>query len=260
MALNVLAIIQARMDSTRLPGKVLKEVNGKPLIEILLHRLSQSNKIAKIILATSQSKENNLLVETVEKLGFDVFRGNENDVLDRYYHAAKEYQPTTVVRITGDCPIIDPQLVDAVIELYQQNTADYASNTEPPTFPDGLDTEVFSFAALKACYEQAEKLFEREHVTPFIRTNARFQRVNCANETDLSGERWTVDNSEDFEVISNIIKNYSPNLNFSCSDVLELKKSHPEYFEANKQIARNEGAKMGTGQKLWQRAKNYSRR
>ena len=255
MAVNVLAIVQARMGSTRLPGKVMKKVNGKPLIEILFHRLARSKKINKVILATSENVENDRLAETVEKLGFEVFRGSENDVLDRYFHAAQEHQPKVVVRVTGDCPIIDPQLVDEVIENYLGNNVDYASNTEPSTFPDGLDTEVFSFAALEAAHEKAENPFEREHVTPFIRTNGQFKRMNYANETDLSGLRWTVDDPEDFEVIKNVINHFAPDLDFSWRDVLELKKSRPEYFEANKSIRRNKGAEMGTGQKLWKRAK-----
>jgi len=252
----ILAIVQARMGSTRLPGKVLKKVCGKPLIEILLHRLSRAKKIDKIILATSVSKENDSLTETVEKLGFEVFRGSEDDVLDRYYEAAKPYSLEAVVRITGDCPIIDPQLVDEVIGLYQENKVDYVSNTEPSTYPDGLDTEVFSFIALETAYNKAEESFEREHVTPFIRTNGQFKLANYSNEIDLSGERWTVDEPEDFEVIENIINHFLPDLYFSWRDVIQLKQSHPNCFAANRGIKRNEGAELGTGQKLWKRAKN----
>ena len=162
MAVNNLAIVQARMGSTRLPCKVLKEVNGKSLIEILFHRLSNSKKIDKLILATSQNTENDLLVETIEKLGFETFRGSENDVLDRYYKAAMRYIPQAVVRITGDCPLIDPHLVDEVISIYEQEKVDYVSNTNPPTYPDGLDTEIFSFEALKIAHDQAKKPFDRE--------------------------------------------------------------------------------------------------
>ena len=133
-------------------------MNGKSLIEILFHRLSNSKKIDKLILATSQNTENDLLVETIEKLGFEIFRGSENDVLDRYYKAAMHYMPKAVVRITGDCPIIDPHLVDEVISIYEQEKVDYVSNTNPPTYPDGLDTEVFSFEALKIAHAQAKNL------------------------------------------------------------------------------------------------------
>jgi glutamate-1-semialdehyde 2,1-aminomutase len=254
MANKVIAIVQARVGSTRFPGKVLKEINGKALIEILFHRLSQSKKIDKIILATSNNTENDSLAELIIKLGYDVFRGSENDVLDRYYNAAKQYQPKSVVRITGDCPIIDPNLVDEVISFYNQEKMDYASNTNPPTYPDGLDTEVFSFEALKVAHEQAKDSFDREHVTPFIKTNHQFNRMNLANETDLSAYRWTVDDSEDFIVIKNILNYFAPNIEFSWKEVLELKQYKPEYFKANQNIKRNEGADMGIGQKLWKRA------
>ena len=146
---KVLAIIQARMGSTRLPGKVLKKINNISLIEILLKRLEKSRLINKTIIATSTNKENDELVSAVRRLGIEVFRGSENDVLRRYYDAAKLYNFNTIVRITGDCPIIDPNIVDDVISLYQKSNVDYASNTEPPTFPDGLDVEVFSLNALK---------------------------------------------------------------------------------------------------------------
>ena len=255
MAIGNLAIVQARMGSTRLPGKVLKEVNGKPLIEILLYRLSQTKEIDNIVLATSQNKENYILAQTVKNLGFDVFCGSEHDVLDRYYQAAKCYDPETVVRVTGDCPIIDPDLVDRIIECYHNNEVDYASNTEPPTYPDGLDTEVFSFAALKAAHEQAEKSFDREHVTSFIRTNRYFKRINYANETDLSNDRWTVDDPRDFEVINNVINHFAPDLDFTWRDVQEVQQSHPEYFLPNQGISRNEEAELGKGQKLYKRAK-----
>jgi glutamate-1-semialdehyde 2,1-aminomutase len=255
VAKKVLAIVQARMGSTRLPGKVLKEINGEKLIEILFNRLSLSSKIDKIILATSENLENECLAETVQKMGYDVFRGSEIDVLDRYFHAAKRFGADTIVRISGDCPIIDPQLVDEVIRLYQENQLDYASNTDPPTFPDGLDTEVFSFSALEKAYGRAESSYDREHVTPFIRKNKEFKKKNYLNGTDLSDERWTVDEADDLKVIQKIINHFSPNLYFTWKDVLELKKNKPNYFKANQNIKRNEGAEMNTGQKLWKRAK-----
>ena len=251
----VLAIVQARMSSTRLPGKVLKKVNGKPLIEILFHRLSRSKKIDKVILATSENAENNRLAETIEQLSFDVFRGSEDDVLDRYYQAAKVYKPQVVVRITGDCPIIDPAIIDEVISLYEKEDADYASNINPPTYPDGLDVEVLSFDSLKEANKKAKISHEREHVTPFIRANNKLKNINLSNDTDLSKERWTVDDPDDLSVIENILNHFAPDLDFSWKDVLELKKTHPDYFEANKSIKRNAGAGLGTGQKLWNRAK-----
>jgi glutamate-1-semialdehyde aminotransferase/spore coat polysaccharide biosynthesis protein SpsF (cytidylyltransferase family) len=255
MACNVLAIVQARVGSTRLQGKVLKKINGKPLIEILFHRLSKTKKIDKIILATSESSENDSLTQMIEKLGYDVFRGSENDVLSRYFEAANNYQPKSIVRITGDCPIIDPAIIDEVISLYEKENANYASNTNPPTYPDGLDVEVFSFDSLIEANEKAETSHEREHVTPFIRASNKLKNINLSNDTDLSRERWTVDDPEDLVVIENILNHFVPELDFSWKDVLELKKTHPDYFEANKSIKRNAGAELGTGQKLWNRAK-----
>jgi len=255
MAVKVLAIVQARMDSTRLPGKVLKKVNGKSLIEILLHRLSKSGKINKILLATGKNSANDILAESVEKLGYEVFRGNEEDVLDRYYQAAKPHHPKTVVRITGDCPIIDPVVVDKVIKLYEENEVDYACNTNPPTYPDGLDTEVFSFHALEIAQKHATTVHEREHVTPLIRNSEQFRRFNLTGEADHSGDRWTVDDPEDFQIIEQILKYFSPNMDFSWEEVLELKQTNPELFEANLGIRRNEGADLEIGQKLYKRAK-----
>ncbi|MFC2117206.1 aminotransferase class III-fold pyridoxal phosphate-dependent enzyme [Bacteroidota bacterium] len=251
----ILAIVQARLGSTRLPAKVLKKINGKSLIEILLYRLSLAKKIDKIVLATAENSENDELANHVEKLGYEVYRGSENDVLDRYYQAAKKHKPDSVVRITGDCPLIDPDVIDAVINNYQQNDVDYASNTLPPTFPDGLDLSIFSYKSLLIAWEQATSKYDREHVTPFIRFNNQFKRINLSNKEDLSGERWTVDEPVDFEVISRIFNHFAPRLDFSWLDVLNLKNSHPEYFEDNKNISRNEGSTMDTGQKLWKRAK-----
>jgi len=243
------------MGSTRLPGKVLKVVNRKPLIEILLHRLSKSGKINKIILATGKNSENDILAALVEKLGYEVFRGDEEDVLDRYYRAAKPHNPKTVVRVTGDCPLIDSSVVDEVIKLFEDNEVAYTSNTDPPTYPDGLDTEVFSFKALENAHQQATTRHERENVTPFIRNNKQIKQLNLTGQDDHSAERWTVDDPEDLEVVENILNHFTPDLDFLWKEVLELKQSHPEYFRANKNIRRNEGAELGTGQKLYKRAK-----
>jgi glutamate-1-semialdehyde 2,1-aminomutase len=255
MGIENLAIVQARMGSIRFPGKVLKKINNKSLIEILLSRLSKSKNIDKIILATSIASVNDKLSQEVKALGYDVFRGSENNVLDRYYLAAKQYSPSTIVRITGDCPLIDPVLVDQVIDRYIKNDVDYVSNNHPPTYPDGLDTEVFSFQSLEDSWQNAKKNYELEHVTPYILNKTRFKKLSFENEIDCSKERWTVDEIEDFEVIKNIISHFSPNIFFSWQEVFELKNNHPNYFSANKNIIRNEGANLGPGQKLYKRAK-----
>ena len=255
MAINILAIVQVRMGSVRFPGKSLKKINGRTLIEVLLHRLSKSIKIDKIILASPNTNENDVIERHANSLGYKIYRGSEHDVLDRYYNASNIYKPKIIVRITGDCPIIDPEIIDEVITLYEKNDADYVSNTIPASFPDGLDVEVFSYSALERAHLQAEKSYDREHVTSFIYSNNDFKCINYVNEVDYSRERWTVDHAEDFEVLKNIIKYFEPNLSFSWLDVIELKNSNPEYFDANKHFNRNEGHKEQAGQKLWKRAK-----
>ncbi len=256
MKVNILAIIQARMGSVRFPGKVLKKVNEKTIIEILFHRVSLAKSIDKIILATSVDKNNDILVKHVKNLGFEVYRGSENNILSRYFEAARIYKPKTIIRITGDCPLIDPKIIDKVVKEYKTNKFDYVSNTNPPTFPDGLDVEVFSFDTLKLVNEKAKKAYDKEHVTPFIKSSNQFEIKNIENYQDLSNERWTLDVPKDLQVIQKIIKYFSPNLNFSFEDILQLKKKTPRFFIANKNITRNIGSIMGGGQKLYLRAKN----
>ena len=253
--MKTIAIIQARMGSTRLPNKVMKTINGVPMIGLLLKRLGAAKKIDKIILATSVSKNNQPLVEYVKNLGYQVFQGSENDVLERYYDACKDIKPDAVVRITGDCPLVDPDLVDEVVDAFYKSGAQYYSNSRPATYPDGLDIEIFSFETL----EQAQKLttssFDREHVTPFIINSDFFSKANHHNDIDHSIERWTVDEKVDFEVITNIFNHFYPDIFFNWKDVLELNKLKPELLMANKGLVRNEGADIGSGQKLWRRAK-----
>jgi glutamate-1-semialdehyde 2,1-aminomutase len=191
----------------------------------------------------------------VSSLGYQVYRGSEDDVLDRYYQAARQAGADVVVRITGDCPLIDAQVVDAVLAKFADDAVDYASNVSPPTFPDGLDTEVFTFAALETAWREARARPEREHVTPFIRESGRFSQANYANGADHSGERWTVDEPEDFAVVQQVFEHFHPRRDFGWREVLALREQHPEWFMANKHLARNEGAVLGTGQKLWKRAK-----
>lgn len=253
--MKTIAIVQARMGSTRFPNKVMRAINGVPMIELLLHRLSKAKQVDQIILATSIDPRNKPLAEHVRGLGYEVFQGSENDVLERFYQAAKPYQPDTVVRITGDCPLIDPDLVDQIIAAYETQKVDYVTNTLPPTYPDGLDIEVFSFFSLELAAQKATKSDEREHVTPFIRKSGLFRASNVANEHDYSLERWTVDESADFEVIAAVFDHFHPRTDFSWLEVMALRQTQPMIFQANQHLIRNEGAVMGTGQKLWKRAK-----
>jgi glutamate-1-semialdehyde 2,1-aminomutase len=253
--MKVVAIVQARMGSTRLPDKVLKTICGKPMIELLLTRLSQSKEIDQIVVATSIDPRNLPLVACVEKLGYACEKGSENDVLERYVQAALKHKADTVVRITGDCPLIDPDLVDETIRKFNQGDFDYVSNSYPPTYPDGLDVEVCSFVALKRALEETTKPFDREHVTPYLRTPGLFKQDTVAGTEDHSLLRWTVDEPADFKVVSAVFEYFYPDVDFSWQKVLELQRKQPDIFAANHQIIRNEGATLGTGQKLWKRAK-----
>ena len=253
--MKVIALVQARMGSTRLPGKVMYPIHGVPMIELLLSRLSQAKRIDTMIVATSKNPENMPLIGHVRKLGIDVFEGSESDVLERFYRAAKPYQPDVVVRITGDCPLVDPQLVDSLIASFTSQKVDYLTNTNPPSYPDGLDIEVFTFNALEKAVREATTTAQREHVTPYIYESGLFKTANIANQDDLSRERWTVDEPDDLKVVEAIFRHFYPRTDFSWTQVLELKKKSPKVFLPNQHIVRNEGAKLGTGQKLWKRAK-----
>jgi glutamate-1-semialdehyde 2,1-aminomutase len=225
------------------------------MLGLLLERLSVARRVDAIVVATSDDPRDDALAEYVRALGYEVFRGSETDVLDRFYSAAKQADADAIVRITGDCPLVDSAIVDGVIATLLDNSADYASNVLPPTFPDGLDAEAFTFPALESAWQSANAAREREHVTPFIRESGQFVRASYTNSTDESGERWTVDEPEDFEVIKNVFEHFQPRRDFSWHEVLTLRAQRPDLFQANRHHVRNEGAQLGTGQKLWQRAK-----
>lgn len=254
--MKVVAIVQARMGSTRLPNKVMKKIGQVPMIELLLQRLSQSKQVHQIVLATSNDERNAPLVAHVQKLGYSCVCGSENDVLQRYLDAARQVHADVVVRITGDCPLVDPMLVDRAIEQYKTSAVDYLTNTSPPSYPDGLDIEVFSKRALERAGAEATDMFDHEHVTPYLRRLGLFKTQVMSNDEDLSSLRWTVDEPVDFEVVSRVFSHFAPDVHFSWQSVLGLQQRQPEIFAPNHQITRNEGAVMGTGQKLWRRAKS----
>ena len=253
---KVLAIIQARYNSTRFPGKVVKKINNKTVLEILIKRLSKSKFISKIIVACSNNQKDKVILNVCKKLRVNYFVGSENDVLDRFYKAAKKYRALNIVRITADCPLLDYTIVDEVISNFFLRKVDYASNIHPPTFPDGLDVEVFKFKALKEAYIKAKQPTEREHVTPFIINNKKFKKYNLKNYKDFSFLRLTLDEKEDFILIEKIIKNFKNNLNFNLKNILALYKKKKKTFLINKHLSRNEGYNLNEGQKMWKRAKN----
>ena len=253
--MKTVAIVQARMGSSRLPGKVMRSVGGRPMIDLILARLSLARSVDRIVLATSTGVENDPLAAHVRGLDFAVCRGSEDDVLDRYYQAARAHAADVVVRITGDCPFVDPELVDEIVADFHDSGFDYASNVAPPTYPDGLDVEVFSFAALERAWREAADKHDREHVTPYLRGSDRFRTSNFALSEDYSTERWTVDEAPDLAVVEAIVGYFHPRRDFGWREIIALKAAKPELFTANHRLTRNEGTSMGTGQKLWKRAK-----
>lgn len=253
--MKIVAIVQARMGSTRLPNKVMKPICSIPMIELLLTRLAKAKEVTQIVVATSTDERNLPLVKHVQKLGYACEQGSENDVLDRYLQVAKAHQADVIVRITGDCPVVDPELVDEVIRQFKFANVDYFSNIDPPTFPDGLDIEVFTFDALEKASKETHDSFDREHVTPYLRRPGIYKTKSMQHSENLSSLRWTVDELSDFDVIEKVFQYFHPKLDFTWGDVLALQKQQPDLFSNNKHLIRNEGATMGTGQKLWKRAK-----
>lgn len=254
--MKIVAIVQARMGSTRLPNKVMRQIIGHPMLGLLLARLSRSKELDQIIVATSLDARNLPLIEFVRSSGYACEQGSENDVLGRFIEVARAHEADTIVRITGDCPLVDPYLVDECVRGFLAADVDYFSNVVPATYPDGLDIEVVTLAALERAAEESDKPYDREHVTPYVRESGKFRTAAMLNDVDLSKFRWTVDEPADLEVITNIFEHFAPEINFGWWQVLDLYKSQPQLFAANQQISRNQGAIMGTGQKLWKRAKN----
>ena len=234
-------IIQARMGSSRLPGKVLmKSGNGMPLLYHVINQLRHCSKVKNLVIATTTNQEDDEIEKFADNNSVNVFRGSEKDVLDRYFQCAKKYSFSTIVRITSDCPLIDPQIVDKVIERFFSGNYDYATNTLIRTFPIGTDAEVFSFSALETAWKNAQLPSEREHVTPHLRNKGNFKTINVENDTNISNLRLTVDRIEDFELIKEILNNISINP-IHLEDILELFSRKPELIEINKHVNHNEG-------------------
>jgi spore coat polysaccharide biosynthesis protein SpsF len=239
----ILGLLQARTSSRRLPGKVLKSILGVPMLEHQLQRITRAQSIHTLVVATSAQPEDDAIEALCHGLEVECFRGDQNDVLDRLYQASLPYQPAHVVRLTGDCPLTDPTVIDAVIAAHLSHSNDYTSNTLCPTFPDGLDVEVLRFSALKTAWQEASLPSHREHVTSFIYQHAsRFRLENVHRDEDLSSLRWTVDEPEDLDFIREVYNHLYPNLpNFGTEDVLNLLRSHPQIATQNKRFLRNEG-------------------
>ena len=211
--LKTVLITQARLGSTRLHGKVLKKIGNKSLLQIHLERLNKCKSITDIIVATTIKEEDKVIYDNSLSLGFNAFKGSENDVLDRFYQAVKNIKPEWIVRVTSDCPLIDPVLVDKVVNFVRDSKKDYGSNILIENFPDGQDVEVFKFSVLENAWNNASLLSDREHVTPFIRKNSDFNgetlfsAINYPCDYNFSDIRMTVDEKVDFDLISILINN-----------------------------------------------------
>lgn len=244
--LKTAIIVQARMGSTRLPGKVMREILGKSLIEYQIERISRVKSADEIVIATTVGGADDVIEMLSERLSLPCFRGPEEDVLARYHAAASVFHVDVVVRLTSDCPVIDPDIVERVLQFYLGNPEefDYVSNVLPRTYPRGMDTEVFPFRVLDAAFHEATLPSDREHVTPFIyRNKQRFRLANVAYEKDFSRHRWTVDTEEDFALIKRIIEELYPgNPTYGMADILRLFDRDPGMFLMNAHVEKNEVA------------------
>ncbi len=242
--MRIVAIIQARMNSTRLPGKVMKEMVGKPMIELLIERVRQAKEVTAVWLATTTKRADDVLAAWARKKRVPCFRGSEDDVLDRYKETARRARAEVIVRITGDCPLIDPIVIDTVVTEFRKRKVDYAAvNRRINTYPDGLDVEVCSSAALFRAWQEAKLPSEREHVTPYIWKHPRkFRLFILKNAVDYSAHRWTIDDRLDFEFVKAVYEHlYRPQKMFRMGDILRFVKEHPEYDKRDARAERDEG-------------------
>ena len=254
--MNTYAFVQARTGSVRFPNKILKKVNGKTIFEILLKRLSRSKKISKIIVVAPKSDKKSELKNIVKKSKQKIFYGSENDLLDRYYKAARYYKANTVVRITGDCPLVDPKIVDDVIKKFKKKKVDFACNNETLPYANGLDVEVSTFSALEDAWKKAKKIYDREHVMPYVSRSPKNKKYILKSKIDYSNLRLTLDYQEDFDVILKIFNYFKPDIYFSFSKIYKFYKKNPEIFKINSNFLRDEGSNLNYSQKLWLRVRS----
>jgi len=236
--MTTLIIVQARMTSTRLPGKVLLPLAGEPMLVRLLDRLRRVQRASGVVIATTTNPTDDPIAALCKQRGVPCHRGSEHDVLSRYADAARAYSADVVVRITSDCPLIDPALIDQVIATYEEGDSDYVSNMLPPTWPYGMAVEVFSAAALRQAHTEANQPAEREHVTPFIYWHPeRYHLRNVASPSDLSAQRWTVDTPEDYELVRRLFETLYPNRpEFTLGDLLATMEAHPGWMAINQHV------------------------
>ena len=236
--MNIIAVIQARMTSARLPGKILQAISGVPMLECVVRRVRRCEPVKKVVVATSSRAEDDPTAALCRKIGVDCFRGDENDVLDRFYRAAAEHRSDVVVRITADCPLIDAGVSGKVIRAFLDQRPDYASNTLERTYPRGLDTEVMTMPALERAWREAREPYQRAHVTPyFYRDPARFRLLSVKGDADYSRYRWTVDTPEDMAFVRAVYARFPGRDDFSWSEAVALLEREPALVEINRQVS-----------------------
>ena len=218
------------MSSKRLPGKVLMQLGKYKVIELLYKRLLKSKKVNKIIVATTKNNSDGILCEFLKKSNIDYFRGEENNVLKRFIDLSKKYKPNYIIRITADCPLVDFRMLDNMITLFEQKKIDYLSNSHPPTFPDGLDIEIFTYQSLIEANKKAKFKYEKEHVTTIIKNNKKLIKMNYENDINLSKYRWTLDEQLDYILLNKIFEKLNNKVYFSWKDILNLEKNSPDLF------------------------------
>jgi spore coat polysaccharide biosynthesis protein SpsF len=239
---NIVAIVQARMSSTRLPAKILKKIKDKVILDYVIERLRFCENLNDIVIATTTSKKDDILQQYAASKGISCFRGSEEDVLSRYYYAAKKYGADKIVRVTSDCPLIDHKIVDAVIKTHIENKADYTANIIERTFPRGLDVEIFDFNVLEDAQKNAQEKYQREHVTPYILEHPEkftLQNVEARGKLRRPEIRITLDTKEDFELIKSILLNFD-NLNFTSEEIIDFLDKNPKLLEINRTIKQKE--------------------
>ena len=237
-------IIQARTGSSRLPRKVLSKIQSKPMVWHVINRAKKVKNIDQIILATSNHPSDRHLVTIAKNEKIFSYQGSEKDVLDRYYKASQEFHADPIIRITGDCPLIDPKLISEMLSFFNKNNFDFIANNIHPTFPDGLDASIFSFSALEKTWKKAKLQSEREHVVPYmIKQKKSFKIFSYENSEDLSNHRWTVDEKNDLVFVRKIYHLMKPKFLFYTKDVLKIIKKNPNLLKINSDILRDEGYK-----------------
>ena len=248
----ITAIIQARMGSTRLPGKIMMNIRDKPLLYYVINQIRHSKKINKVVIATTDTLQDDQIVKFVNLHDIEIFRGTEEDVLDRYYQCAKKYKSDVIVRITSDCPLIDPNLIDKCIVEFQNNNYDYFSNINKKEdekwtyhlsgFPLGFAVEVFTFDTLENAWKNAKKNFDREHVTQYILDNPELFNIgNMENSNDYSDIRLAVDHQIDFDLVKNVIEHFPVNEIFTMEKIAIFLNQNPQLKQMNSHLQFNEG-------------------